>query len=781
MLAASHVQSDFGIVDLRASAEKAEEFASARTAEEMEQLCRVAALAGYTPELVNPAAQSVERLLRDTVIVLLVPQHDAGNFQLSDQAQQALVEYVRRGGVLAYFPSRPAGSRLDPLWQGAPASISPAEEFSVRELERGHVIASSTDFNSWVNLAQDFSYNRAQPESSAAVKSFAGLMERSGVRRALRFTKNGDSPTNLIVSRLVSNDASSRTAQVPPCAEKQLCAAALISVTNLDPEQPIQETFELSDPRSDKTTQASTKISFDVTVPARDSLLLPVHAPLCSSAAPGERCSDEVIVAGAELIGAQRKGKTLELGFYTPARATVRLHLESAPSKVEFDENFRLDTEWKQETGELEVRLPRGPAPDYGRVLRIHLRYTPHVMEKPDSAQKGFRGIDYEVFDAIRFPLGSDVTIPTNPSLVAADANSGGRMVIAIHNLADNIRNSDFNLDGAFHGTGYARVFGNERQLTRLRFQPSRVPAPGNPPATPEPGSLLNGQLTIHSGHERDTAPVVFLTANDAGNSHYQFDFDRDGEPEWVLESSRLRLIVSPAYSGRALALVDKDTNDDLITLGGALHDFLIPAGARPQDASAADDFSFNRGYQAEWSEEKPDISLHLAYRENEKSSAGLHVEKTLHFIKPETIEASYRFSIVTAPSAVTGSSDARKSFISELSVPVFTADEGSTSFCWDTGPASTPGSAATTASTPATLHCEDFISMGEAIAVPEGTMSMEIRSPGRHPLEVEWTSGRAIIVPKAFSAQIRFVVQVPESQEPPGEFTLRYTAGGGH
>jgi hypothetical protein len=56
----------------------------------------------------------------------------------------------------------------------------------------------------------------------------------------------------------------------------------------------------------------------------------------------------------------------------------------------------------------------------------------------------------------------------------------------------------------------------------------------------------------------------------------------------------------------------------------------------------------------------------------------------------------------------------------------------------------------------------------------------MEIDSPGRHSLIVEWTQGRAVIVPQTFSAQVNFLVPLPSSLEAPGEFTLRYTVGSG-
>ena len=208
----------------------------------------------------------------------------------------------------------------------------------------------------------------------------------------------------------------------------------------------------------------------------------------------GNSCSDEVIAAGAELLAAEREGKTLELTFYAPARAVVRLHLESAPSKVELDQDIRLDDQWKQETGELDVSLLRGAAPDYRRVLLVHLRYTPHVVEKQDPAKNGHFGSEYEVFDALRFPLAGDATIPTSPPLVVADPGSGGSTVIASSNHTDNSRTADFDLEGAFHGTAGARIFGNEQVFTRLHFQPTHNSGSGEASPAPASDGLLHGK-----------------------------------------------------------------------------------------------------------------------------------------------------------------------------------------------------------------------------------------------------------------------------------------------
>ncbi len=778
MLAASHVRADFGIVDLRQSAEKTDAALNSRDTGEMEQLFRVASLAGYAPELVNPSSQSAERLLRDRVIVLPMLPGKGSEFRLSEKAQASLVEFVRQGGTLVYFPPRPPGALLEPLWQDAGANALAGQKFNGWTFQRGRVIAASSDYSSWMPPGENFDKARTPPDNAKAVESLDTLLKSAGVRQGLRRIGAGEPDTGLIAGQVVSNASSAAPDHAQKCIEGQLCAAALISVTNLNPRQAANESFEWIDPRPAATARAESKIAFDVSVPARESLLLPIHAPLCSAVQPGERCSDEVIVAGAELLGAERSGKTLELAFYAPSNAVVRLHLQRAPSRVELDENIRLEGDWNQETGELEVHILRGTVPDFRRVLRIRLRYTPHVKAKPRRPKNNRRGSEYEVFNAIRFPLGTGATIPTHPPLIAADADSGGYMVMSSQNHTNNLRFSHFTLDGAFHGSGSVRLYGVDTEFTRIRIKPAHDQAPAAD-AAPSDG-LLRATLTVRSGHEHATTPVLFLVNSDAANAHYQFDFDRDGAKEWVLENSRLRVIVSPAEGGRALALVDKTTNDDLITLGGALHDFLVPRGTPPQDAYRSGDFSFNRVYHAEWVGKKPDAGLQLTYRENEDSSTGIHVKKTLRWAAPETVEAAYRISFIAPPAtgpAKRGESE--RSFISMLSVPVSAPEEGNTLFCWNAPAAAAPAQEPSTAkAAPEEPHCENFVSSGAPISIPDGIARLEILHPGRKPLAVEWTSGRAVIVPRAFSAQVNFTIPVPAPSEAPGEFTLRYTIG---
>jgi hypothetical protein len=778
MLASSHLRADFGIVDLRLCASENRGAESSPYAQPLGRLLHAARLAGFTPELLNPASQPVERLLRDRVIVLAVPPDKQSNGELSEQAQTSLVEFVRRGGTLVYFPTRPRGALLEPLWNGA-LDVPPADR-NVNEWKfaRGRVIASSRDF-AFSNPPVEANRDTATPAGEAGfTESLAGLLDDAGATRSVRRANNDPLDTNLVLTQLVSNVPSASSERPQSCVASTLCAEALVAVTNLSPDEPAVESFEFLDPREPGDAAAPVEIPLNVTVPAHDSVFLPLHAPLCSTAAPGDRCGDEVVASGTELLGAVRDGKTLELTFYAPARATVRLHLDGAPLKIELDGDIRPESQWKPETGDLEVTLLRGAAPSYRRLLRIQMKYVPRVPEKQDPAKLPPGGMEYRVFNAMRVPLGDGLAIPTAPPLIPIEASSTGRLLLGAWNHSEKTRPVDFDVEGAFHGSAFAKVYGGDQEFARMRIESTQRDRSEKPAALAD--GLLHSALVIRSGQDRTTSSIYFQPANESGNLHYQFDYDLDGAPEWTLESNRLCLIVSPAEGGRAFALIDKSGNDDLITLDGAFHDFLAPSDTPLQNARESEDFSLNRAYRAEWVEGQPDAGLRLVFP-GEETAGGLRVEKTLRLPEPETVEATYRVSQFAASSAADPANgpSALQSFISMLSVPLPDPDEGNARICWQESSGSSDEPSFTSSKSQTDPDCEDLVPSGRAISVADPISRMEILSPGRHPLTVEWSAGRVIVVPKLFSVQVNFVVPSPLPGAAPAEFTLRYSVPG--
>ena len=224
MLAASHLHADFGIVDLRtALADPAENRSAAtRVSVPIEKIFRDAQVAGWIPELVNPGAQSVERLGRDGVLLLPVPAQGVNFPGLSETAQKTLVEFVARGGTLLYFPSRPPGALLEPLWQSEPPSTGVVNGTAEWSFGQGHVISSTDDFLSAGLI-----------EGSVAAQTFAALLEHVGVHRLVEQSSTDRAASDLIVTELVPDEFGTSSDAPPVCAENQLCAAALVSITNM--------------------------------------------------------------------------------------------------------------------------------------------------------------------------------------------------------------------------------------------------------------------------------------------------------------------------------------------------------------------------------------------------------------------------------------------------------------------------------------------------------------------------------------------------------------------
>jgi len=776
MLAASHLRADFGILDLRTTLAARSDEQTARAARDLEQVFRAAEAAGFAPELVNPAAQPVERLSRDAVILLPVSREISGDPVLSEDARRALIEFVRRGGALVCVCSQPARVLPQPLWRGEAVNLAGRKASAEWAFEHGRVIVSPGDFSDGFTSAGGLDQSRSQREITPAVESLKALLAQVGATRGVERSSPDGSGSELLAAQLISNDLHSSSGGRQLCAADQLCAAALVSVINFGSSPAATANLEIQDPRPALSGKAPRTISLDVSVPAHDSLLLPIHSPLCSASPADGPCSDEVVAAGAELLGAQRDGKTLQLLFYAPARAMVRLQLESQPTKMELEDDIRLESQWKQETGEAELFIPRGAAPDFLRVLKVRLRYTPHVVEKPAQVNHPL-DFAFDVLNAMRFPLGTDASIPTHPPLIRAEAGSGGNLVVSSWNPSDTTRMVDFSINGAIHGGSYARMYPGEQLLTRLRFQPTRASATPDPVSTTPPDGLLRGELGIHSGRKQTGGPVFLVPPVKDKTIHYQYDFDRDGAPELVLESERLQLIIAPADGGRALTLVDKSTNEDLITLGGALYD-RIDYGT----AKAVSHLLSTREYRAEWVEEKQGTALRLTYDDPEIAPLGARIEKTVRLTTPDAVDVSYRLSRgARVPVESRDGAPSGHPFLSTLSVPVAEPGEAPTRFCWE------PPSSLELSAAPAPLQkpmadpqCENFSARGEPISIPEGVSHLEIQTPGRTTLGVEWSVGRARIIPQNFSARVEFAFPLPAPANAPSEFTLRYTIASG-
>lgn len=595
-LASSHPRAGIGLVNWRIGISRPEgvspeiiEAETGKLSRTMRQVERLAFLAGLPVEEVNAADQPPEVLLHNPVLLLIIPDSLRGKTFLPAKAQSALVEYVRSGGVLLCNPERPAGSVFDEALRGA--TVEPVgSELSSIQLGRGRIILWSKDFFSWVKSDESFAANLAQPEASWAINELLKASRAGNLQPDV--IQPHDHAGALLLRELQANEnAGLLSANAPDCSLRPRCSEGLLSATNWSGDAPAQETIKVLLPNRDAgTAEDSDYLRLPLQVSPGESLLLPLNYPLCGADASLANCPDRVMTAGAELLDASRDGKALVLTFYAPASATILLRLRSVPTKVDipvlvpekthapiedrgqgrgrsgnegagrfgpegiqdivprgFGNDFperTLEGKYDKTTHIFEVVMPRGAAPEFLMKIEIHLNYAPDVPERKKPVKQHGKGYQYSVADAMRLPLGEGTSLPSEPPLVLLDKDRNGQLLLQADNLDDSVLTLQGTVNGPAQGTEPLRMDDEEETIETIKLRGS-----GSPVADKD--GLMQGTVVVTGGHAGDrSSPLEFVVAEESAPVHYEFDFERSGAKNWVLENNHLRLIFQPASGG---------------------------------------------------------------------------------------------------------------------------------------------------------------------------------------------------------------------------------------
>ena len=734
LLAASHRRVDFGVV-VTSTKDPRENWATWIAAM---KLGRVAQLAGLAGEWLDVEAGPLEHLMRHALVILpAILGVERG--ELSEKAQGSLLEYVQRGGTLAVVAPRPGGTVLGELW-----NVKREPQATSWRFGSGSVIEIEKDFYSWVELQESTGQTEMRGEAIPAVQTLQNLLARAGSRPVLRRDVNSDATGELVVTQLVSNSGSgwlgARTG-----------GEGVLSVTNLSDET-AAETVEVLSPRARAKAPGGGYVALSLQVPPHESLLLPLDHPLCSAAGPQEKCGDEILASGAELRKAERDGRTLILTVHAPGRATILLRLERQPKSVLVDE-FRPEAVWTPEERELRVVVPRGAWPDFERVVSIRLPYTPHVPEIPKKPDPGRRDYDVRVVDAVRLPLGDDASLPSYPPLVAVNTDGDGRILVEATNYDQLGRSVGIRVEGPVRGQDDIGLFAKETRQTEVRLRRNGPAARGSPEAAyaPDSNGLLRGEWEARSERDRRRWPMAFAAIPAEGTVSYRFDFDRDGAREWVLENAGLRLIVSPQYGGRALALVDKTSGANFLTSVGGM--MARTTGSEPAGLP-------REPYAAEWRKQEKQTALHLS-----ANLLGGQLGKTIRLPDAASVEVEYEWSTTADPPA---------SLMVMDSVPAVPGEDRGTRFCWkrSTGVPDAPKVAAQDNE----LECVAFAPGHGSVELPQEARALQIQTPGRDALHIEWDAGRMTLEMKQYSAMLRLEFPAPAAGEKLLRHRMHYT-----
>lgn len=749
VLAASHPRTDLAIVcpdaDLPRRATRAT----------VEKLLRLALLAGLSAALVDPAREPAERLLAHPVILL--PTRAAGGEDaapLPEHAQRRLVEYVRGGGTLVWFPARPVQGPLAELREGTPVRPGSPDAAVTAEWRSGdgRVFESTKDFFSWLNVEDSLAATRAAFESAWARGALREFLARAGVSPAVRLPTLGHAGDRLVAAQLVSNDGTGRLGD-------RRHGTGLVSVSNLSYDERAEETLSLLSPAASARDAAAERLELRVSLPPRESLLLPLEQPLCSAAPAATECTDAVVAAGAELVRAEREGRNLLLTFYAPSRAQVILRLARQPRRVMLEE-MRPEVNWNSKTNLLAFDVLRGAAPDFLRTVTIQLPYQPFVPERPDPARKPPAGVASQFVDSVRLPLGDDASLPSEPPLFVLDEKLEGAATLALENLDERGAGVELRAEGFVRGSRGSALGPRETALLRVELKPETGSAPGS---APDDDGLYRGQMELRVRREPATRPVAYAVIRPDAVTPYRFDFDRDGNTEWVLEDRALRLIFSPAAGGRAIALLDKLTRTNLITAAGAFLDVLLSAEGQPvADLSG-------RSCRAEWLTGEDSLALRLACGAPSAAAdpaGGAAIEKTFRIAAGDEIAAHYSVSPAAGAALALA---APTHFSAGFSFPGLLRGPSGTEFCFASAPADGDEGAAE----PEPAACSPFAPGGSSLDSPPQATRLLVRTPGQPAVALDWPAdARAMVEMKRYSGFVRIVFPLPA----PGGQAARYT-----
>jgi hypothetical protein len=777
LLAASHKRADFGIIYPLGAypqelLERADISLVSGTAMRIERLGSVAILAS---ELIDPQYQPVEQILRNAVTLLPVFDPEKPQFQLSEKAQGAIVEYVRRGGTLVVFPQRPRGNVIDALWKGAPASDANDTNSAIRarwKFGEGEVMFSSKDFYSWIALERALPEIRAEREADWAAAVLREFLQAARIRPNVKSSGRSPQASDILINEIVSNDGTEQLG-----ARKS--GRGFLSVTNLNASETAEESFEVLSAASPARGNDTAYLPMHVTVPPQESLLLPLEEPICFEDLANAPCGSSLQAGSAEFLDARRQGKSLELLLYAPTRAEMRLRLSDKPIHIAVDGN-RIEGIWTEADHELQVTILRGMAPQFARVLSLDLPTKPHVAEPEKPVKPTLDSIDYFVSNAVRLPTGADAGMRTYPPLVIAEKNRSFVVVMQAENQTGVPNLSfDLSLSGALHGNGLIRLLPHGVAVEKLALKPAQNELMA---LAPSADGLLHGTIEIRMGRERRTLPVAFLQPQEDGVYHYRYDFDRDGADEWVLENSNLRLIISPESGGRALALVAKTSGQNLSTSVGLFRDnFSFTSDlAGADEARARGRYGlFNRPYAAEWQSEEKNPVLKLHYDAPDVFPGGASVEKSVQFEGASEVRVGYSITLkgegpATANNLPRGRS---QSFVAVNSFPAIARPGRETKFCWLAEDPAEGAAAENTKQVKSDWHCEDFRPGSEPLELPAGTKRVEVRTTGRPATALEWDCAaecaRLTIEPKHFSALFRLTFPPLTPGSDPTHYTI--------
>ena len=240
------------------------------------------------------------------------------------------------------------------------------------------------------------------------------------------------------------------------------------------------------------------------------------------------------------------------------------------------------------------------------------------------------RPIDFSVAPVITFPLREDLAVPIeHPTLASLELPGEAVFQVRVKNWRDREQMVSLATTGA------------NLALTPARAQlvlPAQAEKTIEVHATPSSGpGIYPFTVDLQAGDYKASEGVVVAAWRKGEAIAYQFDYDRDGFPDIIMENSAVRLFVSPWAGGRAFAFVNKTTGANAFNSVGGMRDNFTRR-VEPEDMHDLPDWTregapglYNRPYTSRiLSAGGVEATVRLEYFAPDIYPEGVKLERTL-------------------------------------------------------------------------------------------------------------------------------------------------------
>jgi len=172
-----------------------------------------------------------------------------------------------------------------------------------------------------------------------------------------------------------------------------------------------------------------------------------------------------------------------------------------------------------------------------------------------------FRPASFRLLSGLQFHFGAQTELTPEPPVAPIDPKAGGNLEISVRNNSSQIQTYHLEPKGA-----------------GLEFLPSKADLSVGPTderrlefrvfAAEGATGLLDWTLKSSGGADV-TIPMRLIAVPRNATVVWSADLDGDGEPEWILESSKVRAVFSAQDGGRWMEFTWKDTNANFLPESG--------------------------------------------------------------------------------------------------------------------------------------------------------------------------------------------------------------------